>query len=53
MNGTLTFQEGSDVGCFMQLFVVNRGGLAAHPGQALLAAALSGRRQELGTKRIP
>jgi cyclopropane-fatty-acyl-phospholipid synthase len=36
MNGTLTFEEGSDVGCFMQLFAVNRGGLAAHPGQALL-----------------
>jgi cyclopropane-fatty-acyl-phospholipid synthase len=36
MNGTLTFEEGSDVGCFMQLFAINRGGLAAHPGQALL-----------------
>lgn len=36
MNGTLTFEEGSDVGSFMQLFAVNRGGLAAHPGQALL-----------------
>lgn len=36
MNGTLTFEEGSDVGSFMQLFAVNRGGLAAHPGQAWL-----------------
>jgi cyclopropane-fatty-acyl-phospholipid synthase len=36
MNGTLTFEEGSDVGCFMQLFAVNRGGLDAYPGQALL-----------------
>jgi cyclopropane-fatty-acyl-phospholipid synthase len=36
MNGTLTFEDGSDVGCFMQLFAINRGGLAAHPGQALL-----------------
>jgi cyclopropane-fatty-acyl-phospholipid synthase len=36
MNGTLTFEDGSDVGDFMELFAVNRGGLAAHPGQAVL-----------------
>ena len=36
MNGTLTFEDGSDVGCFMELFAANRGGLAAHAGQALL-----------------
>ena len=36
MNGTLTFEDGSDVGCFMELFAANRGGLAAHPGQTLL-----------------
>ncbi len=36
MNGTLTFEEGSDVGAFMELFAVNRGGLTAHPGQAWL-----------------
>ena len=32
MDGTLTFEEGSDVGGFMLLFSVNRGGLAADPG---------------------
>jgi cyclopropane-fatty-acyl-phospholipid synthase len=36
MNGTLTFEGGSDVGDFMELFAANRGGLAAHPGQMLL-----------------
>ena len=36
MNGTLTFEHGSDVGRFMELFAVNRGSLAAYPGQALL-----------------
>jgi cyclopropane-fatty-acyl-phospholipid synthase len=36
MDGTLTFEDGSDVGGFMELFAVNRGGLSAHPGQALL-----------------
>ncbi len=36
MNGTLTFEDGSDVGDFMELFAANRGGLAAHPGQMLL-----------------
>jgi cyclopropane-fatty-acyl-phospholipid synthase len=36
MNGTLTFEEGSDVGDFMELFAVNRGGLTGYPGQALL-----------------
>jgi cyclopropane-fatty-acyl-phospholipid synthase len=36
MNGTLTFEDGSDVGTFMALFAANRGGLAAHPGQVVL-----------------
>lgn len=36
MDGTLTFEDGSNVGCFMELFAANRGGLAAHPGQASL-----------------
>ena len=36
MDGTLTFEDGSDVGSFMELFAANRGGLAAHPTQALL-----------------
>lgn len=36
MNGTLTFEDGSDVGTFMELFAANRGGLTAHPGQAML-----------------
>ena len=36
MDGTLTFEDGSDVGDFMELFAANRGGLTAHPGQALL-----------------
>ena len=46
MNGTLTFEDGSDVGCFMQLFAANRGGLAAHPVQASL------RRFWRGAKRL-
>ncbi len=36
MDGTLTFEDGADVGGFMELFAANRGGLAAHPVQALL-----------------
>jgi cyclopropane-fatty-acyl-phospholipid synthase len=36
MNGTLTLEDGSDVGDFMELFAANRGGLAGHPGQVLL-----------------
>jgi len=36
MDGTLTFEDGSDVGCFMELFAANRGSLAAHPAQATL-----------------
>ena len=36
MNGTLTFEDGCDVGDFMALFAANRSGLAAHPGQAVL-----------------
>jgi cyclopropane-fatty-acyl-phospholipid synthase len=36
MNGTLTFEGGSNVGDFMELFAINRAGLAAHPGQVLL-----------------
>ena len=34
MDGALTFEDGSDVGGFMELFAANRGGLAAHPAQA-------------------
>jgi cyclopropane-fatty-acyl-phospholipid synthase len=36
MNGTLTFENGSDVGDFMALFAANRSGLATYPGQVLL-----------------
>jgi cyclopropane-fatty-acyl-phospholipid synthase len=36
MNGTLTFENGSDVGDFMALFAANRSGLAAHPVQMVL-----------------
>ena len=36
MDGMLTFEAGSDVGGFMELFAANRGGLAAHPVQAAL-----------------
>jgi cyclopropane-fatty-acyl-phospholipid synthase len=36
MEGTLTFEEGSDVGAFMYLFSLNRGGLAGHASQRLL-----------------
>lgn len=36
MNGTLTFEEGSDVGDFMHLFSLNRSGLAGHASQKLM-----------------
>ena len=36
MNGTLTFEDGSDVRDFMQLFSLNRTGLSAHPSQQAL-----------------
>jgi hypothetical protein len=36
MDGMLTFEGGAYVGCFMELFAANRGGLAAHSGQASL-----------------
>jgi cyclopropane-fatty-acyl-phospholipid synthase len=39
MDGTLTFENGSDVGDLMSLFAANRGGLASHPGQLLLRRA--------------
>jgi cyclopropane-fatty-acyl-phospholipid synthase len=42
MAGTLTFEGGSDVGDFMQLFAANRGGLAAAPSQRLLRRAWRG-----------
>jgi hypothetical protein len=32
---TVTFEDGSDVGTLMALFAVNRGGLAAYPGQVV------------------
>lgn len=45
MDGTLTFEDGSDVGDFMQLFAANRGGLGSAPSQRVL------RRVWLGLKR--
>jgi len=36
MDGTLTFEEGSDVGDLMALFAANRGGLASAASQKLL-----------------
>jgi cyclopropane-fatty-acyl-phospholipid synthase len=36
MDGTLTFEDGSDVGALMHLFSLNRCGLAGHPSQRLL-----------------
>ena len=51
MNGTLTFEDGSDVGCFMQLFAVNRGGLAAHPVRHCCGAC--GAPPGAGTRPIP
>lgn len=36
MNGTLTFERGSDIGGFMLLFSVNRRNLAAHGSQRVL-----------------
>ena len=45
MNGTLTFEDGSNVGDLMELFSVNRSGLAAHGLQKLL------RQVRLGLRR--
>jgi cyclopropane-fatty-acyl-phospholipid synthase len=45
MNGTLTFEDGSDVGDFMELFSLNRGGLASAASQRVL------RRMWRGLKR--
>jgi cyclopropane-fatty-acyl-phospholipid synthase len=36
MDGRLTFEDGSDVGTFMDLFAANRGGLAAAPTQRVI-----------------
>src|ERR1700761_6056316 len=36
MDGTLTFEDGSDVGGFMYLFSLNRAGLSGHASQRLL-----------------
>lgn len=36
MDGTLTFEDGSDIGAFMELFAANRRALGAHPAQAAL-----------------
>ncbi len=36
MDGTLTFENGSEIGDFMELFAANSGGLGAHPAQAML-----------------
>ncbi len=36
MDGTLTFEDGSDVGSLMELFACNRSGLAGHASQRLL-----------------
>lgn len=45
MDGTLTFEDGSDVGGFMHLFSLNRGGLAGAASQRVL------RRMWRGLKR--
>ncbi|MBR0655536.1 SAM-dependent methyltransferase [Plastoroseomonas arctica] len=42
MDGTLTFEDGSDVGDFMTLFSYNRSGLASAPSQQLLRSAWRG-----------
>ncbi|MDB5316905.1 MAG: cyclopropane-fatty-acyl-phospholipid synthase [Rhodospirillales bacterium] len=42
MGGTLTFEDGSDVGDFMTLFALNRSGLASAPSQQLLRGAWRG-----------
>jgi cyclopropane-fatty-acyl-phospholipid synthase len=39
MDGRLTFEDGSDVGTFMDLFAANRGGLAKAPTQRVLRRA--------------
>ena len=36
MDGTLTFEDGSDIGAFMAVFAANRGALATYPVQAVM-----------------
>jgi cyclopropane-fatty-acyl-phospholipid synthase len=45
MDGTLTFEDGSDVGDFMYLFSLNRTGLANHPSQRALRSLWRGMRR--------
>jgi cyclopropane-fatty-acyl-phospholipid synthase len=45
MDGTLTFEDGSDVGDFMYLFSLNRTGLATHPSQRALRGLWRGMRR--------
>jgi cyclopropane-fatty-acyl-phospholipid synthase len=42
MNGTLTFEDGSDIGDFMAIFAANRSGLAGHASQRVLRRAWRG-----------
>ncbi|MCW3476196.1 SAM-dependent methyltransferase [Limobrevibacterium gyesilva] len=42
MNGTLTFEDGSNVGDFMYLFSLNRAGLGGHASQKLLRSVWRG-----------
>jgi len=52
MDGTLTFEDGSDVGDLMQLFSLNRGGLAGHASQRLLRRAWRAARRWHQANRI-
>ena len=45
MDGTLTFEDGSDVGDFMYLFSLNRTGLATAPSQRALRSLWRGMRR--------
>jgi cyclopropane-fatty-acyl-phospholipid synthase len=42
MDGTLTFEDGTDIGDFMAVFAANRGGLAGHASQKILRQAWRG-----------
>ena len=45
MNGTLTFEDGSEIGDFMYLFSLNRGGLAGSASQRVLRRVWRGVRR--------
>jgi cyclopropane-fatty-acyl-phospholipid synthase len=53
MNGTLTFEPGSDVGDLMAVFAANRVALGAHASQRLLRSAWRGLKRWHQRNRVP